>query len=319
LSQAVGTASTTPSEPAAPVASSPETPATTSTQQAQSILSELRQRDPQFAAQFSDDSAALNYLLSVQRQYQQQQPLVQYGQQYVRHANDFQAFMAQKQEEARLKAEREKSWFKAPEYDPNWVHALERDVNGNLQVKAGHNPEILQKYHAANQHSRSFLEKFAFDPVGAIKPGLEQITQEIVARAVQEQLQAFQERQQANSFLEKNAAWMHAKDQQGNVLVGQNGMPVLGPWGRRFAEHVQEAANLGMLDTDRQSRYAMRMIQADMALAAAQPQQAAAQQQQSNQNFIAQHRPNGTSGSTGVDGMTLAERMKVAFEAAGIK
>jgi hypothetical protein len=332
--QSSGSASTPVSAPVSgeqngslrtPTQWTPPTAAGAGNQGVSSVLETLRRADPALAAQFQSDEAALQHLVLAQRQAQQAQQMAPYAQMYLQHASAFQEFLQQKQEAERQQALKQKQgWWKAPEYDPAWVQAIERDPQTQqLRVKPGYAPDVLAKLQAARDHSTQFLDKFAFNPIEAIKPGLEDVAREVARQVVQESLGGYQEQRTAETFLERNAGWMHAKDEQGRTVVHpQTGQPALSAWGHRFAAHVNDASQRGIHESQAQADYAMRMVELDYYRLQAQPQQAAQAQQQVNRQFTDQHRPNSLSGAGSADanqGQSLQERLRRNMAAQGFK
>lgn len=240
--------------------------------------------------QFQDDHAALQHLVMLARQAASQQPLVQYGQQYVQHAGEFQAYLRQKQEQQAAQQAQQQSWWKAPEYDPTWSRRLTRDPQtGEIRALPGEPPDLVQKYLAWAEHQRSFLDKFAQDPIQAIKPGIEQVVQDTAQRLMQQQLAAYQERQQAEQFLAQNADWMFARDAQGQPLVNPaTQQPALSPLGQQFAGYVFEAERMGLGDTASQQKYALAALQRDYLAAKYQQQAQPAAGDAAKQQFLQQ-------------------------------
>lgn len=228
--------------------------------------------------QFQDDHQALQYLASQYRNAAQSQELARYGQLYVQHAAEFQNYLQERQKQAQqAQQQQQPSWWKAPEYDPTWAQKLTRDpVTGEIKAIPGADPTLPQKFTSWLEHQRSFLDKFAQDPISAIRPGIEQVVQETAARMMQQQFGQYQERNAASDFVRSNSEWLYERDQGGRPLVGQNGQPQLSPMGQRFAGYVLEAEKMGIYDVSSQQRYALGLVQRD-ALAAMQAQNSAGQ------------------------------------------
>lgn len=217
------------------------------------------------AQQFPSDHAALQYLVAQTQQAQQLQGLVPYAQQYMQHAGQFQQWMAQQRQAqlAQQQAQQQK-WWEAPEYDPSWAQKIGRDAAGNLTVLGGNDPAILQKYMKWVDHQQQFLNKFSQDPLGAIKPGIEQLIEQKAQALFQQQYAQIQEQQVAQSFLQQNSTWLHERDAQGNLVADpRTGGPMLSGLGRQFAHYVQEAESIGLRDSRSQERYAMALLKSD--------------------------------------------------------
>ena len=309
---------------------------------------------------YSSDAEMLRDLVGRAQQASQLQQMAQYGQQYVQHASEFNAWMRQRQEEAAAKeaAASKESWWKAPEFDPEWRSKIVRDSNGNLTVMPGASPDIISKYANAVEHRDKFLEKFAFDPIGAIQPGIEEIAGRMVQQALEQRFAAVEEQSFAKDYISQNSSWLHQRDQSGNVVIDQNtGKPALTKYGRAFAHYVAQAANYGIGNDNDRANYASAMVQRDFLrhsienqqrqmhqtmqqqeqqkAAMQQQQQAVASGQQQKQQFVAKSsRENGVLSRVGNadaaavtqtggrsvrnKSLNLAERMKQSLEANGV-
>jgi hypothetical protein len=223
-------------------------------------------------SQFPDDHQALQHLIGQVRAAEQNRQMAQYGELYVQHAGPFQQWMREQQQAQAAAAQKQAEWFKAPEYDARWESQLTRDpATGEIRAVPGAPPDLVQKYAAWRDHQRSFLDKFSRDPIGSIRPGIEQVVDQLVQQRVQQHLGQYQERSAAQSFIQENSRWLHARDADGGVLRDERtGAPQLSPLGQRFAAYVGEAQQLGLAGTPAQSKYAMAMVQRDYLAAQAQ-------------------------------------------------
>jgi hypothetical protein len=234
----------------------------------------------------ADDHSALQQLIlrateaqRLQSQMQQMQELARHGQTYLQHAPAFQQWLQQQQAAAQQADQAKKNWFKAPEWDPAWASFITKDAQGNLVPVQGAPPGVVDKYLAFTNHQREFMQKFAMDPIAAIRPGLEAMMQEIASQQARQAVGATQGEQFAQNFIQQHSAWLHARDAQGNILSDWSGQPQFSPAGVRFQQLVTEAANLGIVNGEHRARYAYNLLRAEIAQAQATPaaQQAAAQ------------------------------------------
>lgn len=286
----------------------------------------------------ADDHAALQQLILRAQQSQQLQQMAQYGQLYLQHADQFQRWQREQQESAQRQQQQAAQWFKAPEWDANWRNLITRDPQtGEYKPAPGAPPDIVQKYLTGLQHQQSFLERFAFDPIGAIKPGLEQMVQQIAGQIAQQQLGGYRDQTFAQGFIQQNSPWLYQQDQNGQQIRGMDGRPVLSQWGQAFRGYVAEAAQSGIGNEEMRAKYAMSMVQRDFLayqqqLSQQQPAGDAAKQQfiqqaqaaQAAQFPAPQQQPlvNGAQIAQAGRGRTpkvpLSERIKRNFAAAGI-
>jgi hypothetical protein len=225
--------------------------------------------------QFQNGNQALQHLVEAARQ---RDELSRWRSQFEPHLGQFQQFMGQQQRAAAEQRQKANQWFNAPEYNPDWSRMVQRDAQGNLVAAPGAPQGVVEKYLQAMQHSRGFLEKFSFDPIGAIRPGIEQVVKEIASQLVQQNLGGYAEQNEAQNFVQQNRTW----------LFDQSGQPT--QWHGVFAGAVREAEQLGVRSVQGQQQYAMKAVQHAYAVSewqrlngtqAAQP--AAAQQLTQNQ------------------------------------
>lgn len=259
-------------------------------QQAQNVRDVLASYGYDVRNQFQNDHAALQHMAFLARQAQEQQQILPYAQEYMRNAAEFQQWQQQRQQElARQQQPKQEPWFKAPDYDPSWQQKIYRDANGNLQVLPGNDPALINKYTAWVEHQQRFLNNFSKDPVGAIKPGIEEMVQQVAGQMIQQQLARMQEQQFAQTFIERNSEWLHERDAQGNLLQDpRTGRPALSSLGRQFAQYVQQAERMGLYDSHTQQQYAMTALQRDFLASRYQQQAGLSQGEAAKQQFLAQ-------------------------------
>lgn len=214
-------------------------------------------------ASFADDHAALAALVNGYQQARQYAPMIPKVQDYLQHADQFGGWMRE-QEAARAKAEAEKNaWWKAPQFDPSWERFLQRDATGQIVATPDAPPGIVDKFRAAQAHQRDFLQKFAFDPMAQIKPGIEQVAREIAEKIVAEKLGGYQVNNQAQTFIQENSGWLHSRDDQGRLLADAQGQPLLSEWGQRFQGYLERATKMGITDYEARKDFALTAVQRD--------------------------------------------------------
>lgn len=248
--------------------------------------------------QFQSDEALLQHLvLAAQQAQRYEQQLAQ----YIPHADKIRAWEAeqQKAEQAR-QAEQAKRWRPyGADWNPEWNHQVMRDPQtGQWTTTPGTPPDVLSKYLAGRQHMQNFVEKFAFDPVGAIQPGLEQLIEEKAAALIEQRMGGYQEQVSAREFVGQNTGWVHLRNPEtGAIIPDQYGRPQLSQDGQALRYYLSEAEKFGIPGIEAQKQYAMGMVQRDWLWR--QQQQTAQQQQavntgvQQKQQFTAAHnKPN---------------------------
>lgn len=280
--------------------------------------------------------AALQHLVLQAREAQE---LAQYGRQYMAHASQFEQWMRSQQEAQQ--GQRKESWWKAPEFDPSWRTKILRDPNtGELKPAPGADPMIVQKYLQALEHQQSFMDRFSFDPIGAIKPGLEELIQQVAQQVVQQSLGGYQQQATVSSFERQNENWLYQHDQSGALLRDQQGQPRFTAWGERFAQYSQALRQRGLTDIGTLIEAALAYTQRDFLASqqgpgVAQQQQLQQANEQARQQFLqgagaapgAGHQPQHGGSLAGAVNpqlpaqngqLPLAERMRQQLKVAGI-
>lgn len=228
----------------------------------------MRNYGVDLTGRFQDDQSALQHLAMAYQQNQQNSELARYGQEYLRNASEFQAWQRARQEEQTRLQQNQNNWWKAPEWDASWANQIMRDSQGNLVPAPGAPVDVVQKFTAFANHQRQFMERFSQDPIQAIRPGIEQVAQQVAQQIVEERMTAFREQNAAQSFVQEHSGWLHARDQQGNVIADpRTGRPALSDLGQRFLGYVNQAQQIGLRDVASQQAHALGLVQRDYALA----------------------------------------------------
>lgn len=233
----------------------------------------MRQYGYDTSAYQNDQAAAASMALQLRQAQEMQERLRP-------HWTEFQQYVAQRQQQAAQPAPK-KPWFEAPEFDPKWTEAIGYDAEGRPYVQQGYPTDTLKKAKAWADHFNTFTRNLATDPIGTLRPGLEEVVQEVAGRIVQQQLGQYQEQMRAQQILHSNSPWMYQVDPQTKqpALDPATGRPQFSEWGNRYRQYVAEAVQLGLQDSMSQHRYAERSVMAEMAMSRLNGQGAAAQAQ----------------------------------------
>lgn len=275
-------------EPVGGIPSPPVQATATPEPQWEGVGAALKGMGLDLTGQFQDDQAILAHLALAYRQHQQYLPVYQ---QVLPYWSQFQQFMAaQNQPKPAAPSE---PWYKAPAWEKDWEHLIAKDANGALVPVNGAPPDIVQRYTEALRHRNDFINKFWQDPIGSIKPGLEEVVKGITQNLLQEQSVALREQFLAQQFIQQNSRELFQHNAQGQpVLNPATGKPALSTFGQLYARYVDEAGRRGIQDVSGQQEYANKMARADMILLhQGQAPQAPTIQQQGNQakeNFLQQ-------------------------------
>lgn len=246
-------------------------------------------------SQYQDDQAALRHLADGYRQAQANAQLARYGQQYLQVAPEFQQWQQERERQAREQQGAQKKWWEPPEFDPRWRGQVTRDEQGNLVPVPGAPADVVAKFQKYGQWLLDQQDKFWADPVGAIKPGIEELVGQMIEQRTQQAVQQYHEQQASNSYVAQNAGWLFQVDPQTRqpVVNPQTGQRVLSPYGQSFAAYVIQAEQqLGIRNVDHQRRYAQAMVERDILIAGQGQSQAAQQATQTrdtaNQQYLEQ-------------------------------
>lgn len=257
--------------------------------------------------QFQSDEAVLQHLLAERGRVQQLSQFAQYGQQVMPHWSEFQNFLAQRQA-AQQQPAQEKPWWSQfwnpPEYDPSWERQVQQDAQGNFIPAPGAPPDVVNKVLAFRQFRTAQAERLMQNPFQFFEQPIKTLAQQVAQQAIQQHMGQYQDQLFAREVTQRNAAWLYARDQQGNLLTEQtfdprtgqqNILPVLSPHGQAFRQFVMDAHALGIQDVRAQEKYAMALLQAQWATAQANQGNPAAQNAAAKQQFLQQgaaHAPN---------------------------
>lgn len=210
---------------------------------------------------FEDDESAFRHLSdrisqadSLQGQLDQSQQLVQYGQEYLRHAADFQKWQ-QEQEAARQQEAPDP--YAPPEYDPAWVGMVHYDDNGVLvpNPARGGTPEIVSKLQAHLQ----WRQNFAADPFKYLESFVDRRAEERARELVQSEISKVNTNFHTQSFISNNRDWLFARDQSGAPVM-EGGKMKLSEEGAKFSEFLGLAAQRENLSEEDQQWAAMQML-----------------------------------------------------------
>lgn len=161
---------------------------------------------------FKDDTSAYQGLIQAYRQLQQRNYYADVGQRIAPHAQQFQEFLRQREQQtAQTQAAQPKPWA-APPYKREWLQMVETDEStGQLRSKPGYDPAIADRVTAYAE----WRDKFLQSPDEVLKPWVAAEAQQIV----QAQMATYEESRQADSLVQREASWMFQGGQRGNPLT----------------------------------------------------------------------------------------------------
>jgi len=211
---------------------------------------------------------------SVRQQYEAQQPLIKYGQEYLESLRQRPA-----EQPAPAAEQADHPWWKAPKFDPNLADRYRtQGPDGEPQWK----PETPASIRAAADDYQAYIQQWTYDL--ATRP--HEVLPQIIEAEVKKHIESFYEQrttqqteeQFLTEFREKNA-WIYETDPRTQKPVKDlfTGQPRYSEEGQKLLSYVSEAQELGIESIRGQLQYAQRLydlqkpVAAPSAPAAAQP------------------------------------------------
>ena len=283
---------------------------------------------------YQDDASLAQALAYGYRGYQSARPHLELSSRWLPYASEIERFLQERQQQGSrgfgkdAEAGAKRPWHQLPEFNPLWRHQIQRNEQGEYVPIPGSGAtlETVRKFQEYAQARRDFEDRFYSDPVTALKPGLDEYVQPLVQQAIQQSLAQMQEHQYAQSYTQRNADWLYARDAQGQELRDPvTGGKVLTPYGERFAGYLREAHGLGVQGAANQQRYAQALLERDLALVGAMNGQQPQQPTAAANGAQRQAQRGGTKAAANGDGPPqnahhrLRDAMRAAFAEQGIK
>ena len=284
-------------------------------------------------SQFQDDNAALQAMAYGYRGYQSSKPYIEWSSRLLPYASEIEKWLADRQATKQQEAEAVKPWHKLPEFDPRWRQQIVRDPqSGELKAVGGAPPDLPHRFTQYAQARQDFEDRFVGDPIGTLKPGLEEFVKPLVQQAIQQSLQQYQATSYASAFVRDNSDWLHQRDAQGQTIVDPvSNRPVLSPYGARFAEHIRFLEGQGIRDIGVQQQMARERLELDLLRAQAAGQKVQQGVAQTNQAKVGNLIQQGAArvanrGGTATEAATgsqnaklrLRDRLRQAFQEQGM-
>lgn len=209
-----------------------------------------------------------------------------------------------------------------PKFDPRWLSLVEKDpITGQLKAKPGAPGGVVKNVEDYLAWRAEWSDKLLDDPEGAIQPLVERMLKE----SVEQQLSSYRQEQAAAQIVAQNEQWMYAKNPQGGRTLTAAG--------QRYLQLADEAAQLGIIDPQKQHTYAYRAVAAEAVLRQQQMQPAAAKpvlpktnadHKQDAINAGAKRQPNApvngrTRADTSTNGLSFMDKLNREFVNAGLK
>lgn len=276
--------------------------------------------------EYRDDREFLRDVLTQATSNRQADYYAQLGRQLAPQYQQIQGYLQQQQAQAQQPQARQP--WEAPEFNEQWLGLVDRDPNtGVFLAKPGVNPVIADK---VNEFAK-WRDNFTSNPIGAIRPFVEQNLPNLVQQQVQQQLAAYQTQQEVQGIIHQNSEWMYQHDANGQQVIGVGGRPVATPNGARYMQLVGELERSGMSSPSQIDRYAKQILMGELARNQVQQGQPAAPDAQA-QNALASSRSQRnvlqalgagqrqqTPGATEPEqqGLALRDRIRLAFDGAG--
>lgn len=232
---------------------------------------------------FGSEEDAIGALLDVAQRYEQAQPFIRHGREFVEHADAFSKWRQEKEaREAQEKAQQTQSQKKpgfewqAPEFNPEWKTRCRWDKETGRYVPATEwdSPAVAEKLNAyaiwQQQAGDRIVREFPQLVEQALSGRFDEMQsgiQKMVEERVQAALAQYESAQSVRQFFEQKKNEFFQVDQAGQVLINpQTGQPRLTPKGEAFRQYMLEGRDeFGIADNAKLQRYAQRRLESDVA------------------------------------------------------
>lgn len=154
--------------------------------------------------------------------------------------------------------------WEVPEYSDQWERPLSYGADGKPVYLADLDPSVAMKAQNYVQWQRDTLQKFVRDPIGTLKPVLDDYVDQMVGERVKNHLARYDEWNFAKDYVGKNADWMYQRLPDGRVVTDpMTGRPALSPAAQRFQEYAEFTGRAGVNDPRHQQYFAERLALAE--------------------------------------------------------
>ena len=232
---------------------------------------------------FENEDAAFDALLTTVEQYHQAQPYIQGGQRYAAYQQDFERWMAErdqakppepKQVAPKPETAAEFDW-KPPEFNPDYLRFVEQDPRTGRYKPI---EPALQRYaDAANQYAdwerdtgRKILTDFPKLVEQAVAGRLaaqEKALTEAFERKMEERFGAWESGRATQEFVSQREKEFFVFNETGQKLLDpRTNQPKLTPKGEAFRDYCLEAREFGLEDPNKIRQYAERHLTRDEQL-----------------------------------------------------
>lgn len=230
---------------------------------------------------------ATQRLAQIEQQLPQLQQFAQLGQQLYPHMQEFQAFLASKQQANSQPApvppqQRGMPQFKpAPEFDPKWMRLVDRDPTTGryVGITADVPMDIVQKVNAHAEWRQDAADQMIqnidqFTPEAIQAQAREAARQEFAQLQAQQQAQWEQQEQQriqaeqthyAQQAIQQLAPWVYEQHNGKTVIDPITGKPRVSQYGYAYANFVHQLQESGVTDPRAQDLFARQMLNAHIA------------------------------------------------------
>ena len=226
---------------------------------------------------FKDDRALAATLIQAAERYNEVEPLADLGRQVAPFADklgEFQEFVkAQEAEAAQAKAKEAEppslNW-KHVEYDPAWERYCEIDertqrykpLHPDFAQYARKLNDVVEARQANAQRLYNLpevLDEYATPRLKTLEEKLLQKAEEIAVRKIQE----WQQQTEATRYVEEKAKDFYQHDTTGQMVLGDDGYPLLTPKGEAMAHYCKQLQDGGMTDPATIRQWAETRLAAD--------------------------------------------------------
>lgn len=217
----------------------------------------------------------------------QYQQLIPYANEYLRHRDDFEAFLANRNGQVQQQSPtpvqqpaQEQSWWNPPELKETYKRFLVRDENGREVVSEDAPPEARLAIEDFMQYRADFAQKFLANPEEALGPMVEKVATQRAQELLENTLSDRDNEAYVNSLEQDNADWLYEED---GKTPTQEGLAV--------QRYIEQASQLGIQSAEQRWEYATSMVERDLLVQIKESDERQAAISQALQNPPAQAEP----------------------------
>lgn len=194
---------------------------------------------------------------AAQKALAQYQRLIPYANEYLRHREPFEQYLASQNNPRPQPAapKQDPGWWNPPELKDSYKRYLVRDEHGREAISQDAPPEARLAIEDYMEYRANFAQKFLANPEEALGPMVEQIAQQKANELLQQQLSERDQQTYVSTLERDNADWLYEAD--GKTPTRE---------GLAIQRYIEEASQLGIGSPEARWEYATSMVERDLVV-----------------------------------------------------